>query len=409
LTRDPITATLVPTFARESTPENSMACLFGMNFLLTTLLLACQNPQAGPKVRIMTDAGPMQTTLLGWEGGHPQVDSEIAVDSWWSVNFDHQTTFASGWTLALSDGAWLPGEPVEGAQTPTWKLSGLPEVEAFEIDTLWLQAFGRTRLPQTRKEEDQLWARTPDGGLDRLRGYLLEWTPEGIAFETSVKQRMVPWEQVDGLAVLVESLPQQPQAVWLQLINGGVLSARIFSTTDDAFQLELPWGTAWNLPFSAVHRIRQRSGVEEWALETWEVQEMPAAEALDWTPRVGKSVEGRPLRIVDNLVYAQGIGVKAQTVLAKTTSSAGTLFLTVGVDQEVQNFRSPQAVIFQVFLDDVLLTETEPKTVGSAAQTMLVAIPHAGQIRLVAKPEGVLSFGAHADWCDIVWKATQTP
>lgn len=381
-----------------------MVCLFGMIFLLTTLLLVCQNPQTDSEVRIITDAGAFQATFLGWVDGRPMIDSELALESWWSVDFIHPTTYAGGWTLALSDGAWLPGEPVVGATSPTWKLSGLPEVANLEIDTLWLQAFGRTRLPQTLQNEDQLWARTVAGGLDRLRGYLLEWTPEGIAFETSVKERLVKWEQVDGLAVLLESVPQQDQAVWLQLVNGGVLSARILSSKDDTFQLELPWGSKWSLPFSAVHRIRQRSGVEEWAMESWEVQEMPSAEALDWTPRVGKSVQGRPLRLGGDHVFAQGIGVKAQTVLARTTDTAGTLFLTVGVDQEVKNFRNPQPVIFQVFLDDQLVVETAAKRVDDAAQTLLVAIPHPGQIRLVVKPLKVLPFGTHADWCDIVWR-----
>ena len=375
-----------------------------MILLFTTLLLTCQNPQAGPEVRIITDAGPVHATLLGWQDGHPLVDSKVAVDAWWSVDFPNTSGEVEGWILALSDGAWLPGQPVIGAHKPTWELAGFPEVEALEIDTLWLQALGRERLPQVEEARDQLWARTSGGGLDRLRGYLLAWTPRGISFETSVKERFVEWEQVDGLAVLPESVPQQEQAVWIQLVNGGVLSAKILYAEGNVLHLELPWGAPWDLPFAAVRRIRQRSGVEEWALQSWKVQEMPQAEALDWTPRVGKSVEGRPLRLHKNQVFAQGIGVHARTVLAKTTSTAGTLLLNVGVDQEVEHFRSPQTVVFQVLLDGEMLLSSAGKYVGEEAETMLVRIPRAGEIQLVASPSGVLPFGGHADWCDIVWK-----
>ncbi|MDA0666353.1 MAG: NPCBM/NEW2 domain-containing protein [Planctomycetota bacterium] len=375
-----------------------------MILLFITLLLTCQNPQAGPEVRIITDAGPVQAALLGWQDGHPLVDSKVAVDSWWSVDFPNASGEVEGWTLALSDGAWLPGQPVIGAEKPTWMMAGLPGVKALEIDTLWLEAFGRERLPQVEEDRDQLWARTSSGGLDRLRGYLLEWTPQGITFETSVKELFVEWEQVDGLALLPESVPQQKQAVWIQLVNGGVLSARILHAEEKVLHLELPWGTPWDLPFASVRRIRQRSGVEEWALQNWKVQEMPQAEALDWTPRVGKSVEGRPLRLHENQVFAQGIGVQARTVLTKTASTAGTLLLNVGVDQEVEHFRSPQAVVFQVLLDGEILITSAPKHVGEEVQTVLVRIPRAGEIQLIASPSGVLPFGGHADWCDIVWK-----
>jgi len=379
-----------------------------MSFLLTTLLLACQNPQAGPEVRIITDAGPIQATLLGWEGGHPLIDVDQPVVAWWTVQLPNPARVqAEAWNLALSDGSWLPGQPVGGAEVPTWKLAGLPGVDAMEIDTLWLQAFGRTRLPRAEEERDQLWSRTSSGGLDRLRGYMVEWSPEGIVFETSVKERLVAWGQVDALSVFPEEVPAQDDAVWLQLVNGGVLSARILGAEKGVFHLELPWGARWDLPFSAVHRLRQRRGLEEWSTQVWEVVEQPQAEALDWTPRVGKSVEGRPLSIGGAQVFAQGIGVLAKTILSKTASSSGTLLLTVGVDQEVLHFRSPQAVSFQILLDGELLAESERKHVGETAQTMLVHVPHAGQLQLVARPADVLPFGAHADWCDIVWKASK--
>jgi len=378
--------------------------------LLFPLLLTCQNPQVGLEVRIITDAGPLQTTLLGWQDGLPLVASDQSMASWWSVDLPHPAAeYPQAWNLALSDGSWLPGKPVEGAKVPTWQLAGLPEVDALAIDTLWLEAFGRSRLPHTEAERDLLWSRTSGGGLDRLRGYLVDWSADGIVFETAVRERLVKWEQVDALALLAEEVPAQEDAVWVQLVNGGVLSAHILGADDAVFHLELPWGTRWDLPFAAVHRLRQRRGVEEWSLQAWEVVEQPSAEALDWTPRSGKSVEGRPLRIGGAQVFAQGIGVLAKTVLSKSVSSAGVLFLSIGVDQEVKNFRSPQAVLFQVFLDAELLLQSERKQVGDVAQTLLVHVPHAGELQLVATPADVLPFGAHADWCDIVWKASQIP
>ncbi|MHC4824246.1 MAG: hypothetical protein ACYTEP_09535, partial [Planctomycetota bacterium] len=199
-----------------------------MNLLLCTALLACQDLQ----VDVLLDEGVVSVPWVGWGDYGPVLPEGQADAFWWTVSFPHPVVEPSqdSWILSLVDGAWLPGEPVVGASSPRWKLAGMPaEQESMPLDTLWLQSVGRDRLPKVDEERDQLWIRTSAGSLDWLQGYLIDWTAEGISFETSVKERLVEWEQLDALTVLAEEVEPQADAVWLQLVNGGVLSARILS------------------------------------------------------------------------------------------------------------------------------------------------------------------------------------
>lgn len=386
-----------------------------MSLLLTTVLLACQNPQ----VAVLLDDGEVSVPWMGWAENGPVLPESQADSFWWTVRFPHAVVQPpeDSWSLSLADGAWLPGKPVIGAESPRWKLAGLPvEVEAMPLDTLWLQSVGRDRLPPADEERDQLWSRTAAGTIDRLQGYLIDWTGEGISFETSVKERLVSWEQLEALTVLTEEVEVQSQAVWIQLVNGGVLSARILAADQSEFQLQLPWGAAWSLPVGAVTRIRRRADVAEWAGpgatggstegSAWSLDLLPQAEALDYTPKTGKSIEGRPLRPGAGAgVFAQGIGVMVPTTLSHPVDGPGTLLVTVGVDQEVSAFRSPQPVRFQVLLDGAALADSGSIAVADGQKTLLIQIPGSGTLQFQAQPSKVLPFGGHADWCDLVWRA----
>lgn len=382
-----------------------------MTFLLLPLLLACQNAQ----VEVLIDQGAQTIEWLGWKEDAPILSEAVqsAGDGdpfWWTVTFPHEVQFPKdSWTLALSDGAWLPGEPVIGSPSPQWRLAGLPEgVEPMPLDTLWLLSVGRDRVPKTDGERDRLWSRTATGSLDRLQGYLIDWTPEGISFETSVKERLIPWDQLDALTVLAEETDKQDQAVWIQLVNGGVLSARILSANAEKLQLQLPWDATWSLPTSSIVRLIRRADVQEWASKPWAVEELPQTEALDYTPRLGKSIEGRPLRPGFGAgVHSQGLGVQVPTTMSVSAVEAGTLLVTVGVDQAVQAFRDAQPIRFQVSLDSAVLLEAGPMTLADGSRSYLVEVPTPGILKLQSSPADTLPFGGHGDWCDLVWRPNQ--
>lgn len=387
-----------------------------MNLLLLPLFFACTNAQV--EVEVLIDHGPQAMEWVGWKEDAPILSEAVQAAGdgtpfWWTVTFPHEVQFPKdSWALELADGAWLPGEPVVGSPSPQWKLAGLPDgVDPMPLDTLWLLSVGRDRVPKTDGERDQLWSRTATGSLDRLQGYLIDWTPEGISFETSVKERLIQWDQLDALTVLAEETDPQTQAVWIQLINGGVLSARILSADASRLQLQLPWDATWSLPTNAIVRLIRRDGLEEWAgpgpngAAAWSFDVLPQAEALDYTPRVGKSIEGRPLRPgAGSPVFPQGFGTMVPTTLSRQVDGPGTLLITVGVDQEVSTFRNPQPVRFQVLLDDTVQLDSGPLTWREGSRTFLVEVSTMGTLKLDCQPAELLPFSGHGDWCDLVWR-----
>jgi hypothetical protein len=377
---------------------------------LLPLLLALQSPPAAapaaplPYVRVIGRASEQGSKLSGWQDNAPQLASGLSTSDWLLVDFHNPGQVQTSGAMALNDGSWLPGTPAPMlGESPAWQLANLPSTIGLPLDTLWLKSFGQARHPQAQDDMDQLWVSTSSGGVDRQRGYLLEWNATGLLFETTAGERQFAWDRVLGLGLLEEQTPAQQDAVWIQLTNGGVLSARIHSLKDGYFDLELAWGKHWLLPVDTVQRLRRRFDVEELAhAEAWQVVEHPQSEVLNWTPRFGKSVEGRPLQL-DHAVYAQGIGVKVGTVLQRKVTQPGLLLLTVGVDMEVQHFRQPQPVVFEVWLNETMLISSGSRTFADSPLVLKVPVAKAGLLKLLAKPAGLLPYGGHADFADVVW------
>jgi len=379
------------------------------------LLFGCQEPAvpvsvettvASPYVRVIGASSEQGGKLEGWQDVGPMLSSGLATSDWLLVDFLNAGTVPQGGAVQLNDGGWLPGTPAPIVNdTPAWLPAGLPSVPPMPLDTLWIKSFGVDRHPQAFEDKDHLWVSTSSGGVDRQRGYLLEWQETGLLFETAAGEREFPWDRVLGLGLLAEQTPELSESVWIQLTNGSVVSARIVGLKDGVFDLLLPWQQQWSLPVTAVKRLRRRFDVTELATPSaWEIVEHPISEVLDWSPRFGKSVEGRPLRLGDG-VYAQGVGVKVPTQLKHKVESPGLLMLTVGVDREVEFFRDPQPVVFEIRLDGKPLLVSEPRSFDDEPLVLRVAVPRAGNLTLVAKPDGVLPFGGHADFADLVWVA----
>jgi len=388
-----------------------LSCQLVLNLL--PLLLGLQTPAfpapsaglaAPPYVRVIGAASESSGKLAGWAEDGPVLHSGLSTADWLLVDFHHPGKPAVSGALQLNNGSWLPGAPTpQLGESPAWSLAELPGVGPLPLNTLWLQSFGVARHPQAIDDKDHLWVSTSSGSVDQQRGYLLEWGAAGLVFETAAGASEFAWSRVLGLGLLPEQTPPQKQAVWIQLINGGVLSAHVVAFKDYQFDLEMAWGQHWSLPAFAVQRMRRRFDVEELAFaEAWQVLASPVSELLDWSPRFGKSVEGRPLRLGSS-VYAQGIGVKAPTELQREVAQAGLLLLTVGVDREVESFRDPQPVVFEVWLDQTLLISSGPRHFQDAPLVLKVAVPKAGTLKLLAKPSGVLPFAGHADFVDVVW------
>lgn len=378
--------------------------------------LACQSwqaPEAAPpeRARWIETGGVSEGLWLGWGETGPRRAEAPTRGAWLALEFDVPALDgpAAPWILELADGAVWMGQPgPAGAEVGLqfWALSGGGPL--LPVDPLWLRRMGRGRLPGlVTGEEDHLWLRRAGGVLDLQRGFLLDWSARGLRFEGPAGERDHDWEGVDSFALLAEPMEEAADLVWLGLVDGSTLAARVVGQDPreggGSWRIEMPWGAAATLPARAVSRIRRREGVEEWASLAWERRGVPAAQAVDWSPKVNRSVEGGLLRLGDR-VYPQGIGVRAPEELARPVAGPGTMLATVGVDASVQAFRQPQPVRFRVLLDEEELAATRALTAADGPLPLLVSVPRAGTLRLLAEPVGPPpAHGTHANWCDLIY------
>jgi hypothetical protein len=384
--------------------------------LLLPLPFVChswqQEPAAPPEhARWIEAEGVQAAAWMGWADGGPRRAAAPTRGPWLAIEFELPPTppDPAGWTLDLADGARLrggPGPDRPDLGLPTWRLSGA-DGPVVPLDLIWLRRQSRTTLPpRPDGEEDALWLRRQGGVLDQQRGFLLDWSAAGLRFEGPAGERQHPWEEVEGFALLDEPVEPQRDAAWLFLADGGTLSARILRQDPRAeggdYEVEFAWGARSRIPARWVTRIRRRSGVEEWSRVEWQVAEQPAAQALDWSPKVDRSVEGRVLRLGAR-TYPQGIGVHAPCEIMRRVPGPGFFFATVGADGATAAFRQPQPVVFRVLLDDEQLVATAPLAAAGEPQPLLLRVPRAGLLRLRAEPAAAPQRGAHANWCDLLW------
>jgi hypothetical protein len=70
---------------------------------------------------------------------------------------------------------------------------------------------------------------------------------------------------------------------------------------------------------------------------------------------------------------------------------------------EVQHFRQPQPVVFEVWLNETMLISSGSRTFADSPLVLKVPVAKAGLLKLLAKPAGLLPYGGHADFADVVW------
>jgi hypothetical protein len=382
-----------------------------MNHLALSALLAVAQEPVPPttpvELELFAAGGPARgesVRLLGWESGNPRlgVRGEARAEaSWLALDFRATPTAVpeGSWRLALGGGGLLRGRPEATAEGQAgFALAGLQgKAAVLPLDTLWVQRLGRDRLPLAEEDRDVLWARISEGGRDVQRGYFLEWTMDGVDFEGPGGVRSFPWEELDGFGLLEEALPVPAEAVWVQLRQGSSLTATVSAVRGGRLELELPWGARWSVGLEDVARIERLAGLVDLADDRWAVVEEPASEAMDWSPKVDRAVEGGFLR-VGGIHYPTGLGVRAPTVLQRTVSRPGILFLGVGVDDQVLAFHRPQALHFEVLLDGELLAEVGRQVRGERVQNLVLELAQPGQLTLRVRGADGLPFGAHADW-----------
>ena len=187
------------------------------------------------------------------------------------------------------------------------------------------------------------------------------------------------------------------------LKGGGRLPGRPRSLSSGVLVADLPWHDGWRLPLNAVASMRRRGApLVDLAERKPDSMIGPLSEALDWTPRAGRSVEGRPLR-VNGREFATGFGTRVPAEIRFENIGPGRFLCRVGVDDEVRAFRNPQPVRFRVLLDGEEIARSGDLQAGDATQEISVVLTQAGTLVLVSEPADRLPFGGHADWLDPVF------
>ena len=365
------------------------------------LALALAGAPAAAQEQLWLPDGAQEGSFGGWRKGRPVIDGAPAPADWLALRFPGAPAPApppaAPGPRALVAGSRRPGAPgTRAGELGSWRL---PAGQAVEFDTLWLARAGRGLAPRQAEDKDLLWLRTPGAEADRLRGWLLAWNPGGLLFEGPAGEVEYSWDRIQGVEVLAEAPPARPGGgwAWLCFRGGGFLLARPEDgPADRPLAASTPWESRLELPWSSLQAIYPADEAGVLARE-WATPALPPAKVVDWTPKRGRSVEGRALR-VGGLEYPDGIGVRATTAIELRAAGPGRFVAWVGVDDEVAGFRSPQPLRFRVLLDGVELAASPPVQVGEPARLLRAELPAAGRLRLVVEPEGRLPFGGHGDW-----------
>ncbi|RMH01612.1 MAG: hypothetical protein D6702_10945 [Planctomycetota bacterium] len=351
-------------------------------------------------VRLLLPDGPVEARLAGWgEDGPLLADRETPPD-WLGLELPpagpQPPPAPAPWQLELNDGSWLPGSPGLGdGGTGSWRL---PNGLSVDFDTLLLRRVGRSPGPFEAEDRDLLWLRSAAGGLDRLRGWLLDWRPAGLVFEGPAGEVEYPWDRIEALEVV----PEEPEPagagwVWLVLADGGFLRCRPEpGGAEAALRVVLPGGGRLEVSWSSLRALHPIAG-DGLVDAAWRVRERPDLRRLEPGPCLGRSVEGRPLR-AGGREYPDGLGLRAPSILTRPLDRGGTFVAWAAIDQEAALCRAPQAFRFLVRFDGRELAVTPPLRAGDRPVLVRAELPGPGELGLEVRPEGPLPFGGHADW-----------
>ena len=366
---------------------------------------------SSPSVRLISwsENGPV---ISRSETGMPNADG--AVDGWMRFDFPRipgkTSTVAAKvvaphskrWQLELTDGSILVGRPAGGnADQLEWAIGDGADLQLIQVDLLWVSRISRRQLPPSgKREHDLLVLATPQGGLDRRSGWLEEISGDGLGFLEGDVVVQHPWDRIQAVKLLEEeSEEDDASSVWLHWRNGSVWAVQPLRLDNDKLFVRTPWQSRMAVPMKEVAALDRRLGPfhELAALEPISITS-PPSQVLDWTPKNGRSVEGRRMQL-SNTQPVVGWGVKAPTRMQWSQTQAGVFTCWVGVDLEVADHRKRAPLEFRVLLDGVVLATSGPVDAGQVPQPLRAEIPQGGRLELdVQSLGGNTSGGSHGNW-----------
>lgn len=289
---------------------------------------------------------------------------------------------------------------------------GRPVVVAFERIERVLPA---ARLPADRLalldgagDDDRLWRRRDDGGLDSLAGVVDRVAEGRVAFDGALGRMEFALDEVVAVVLAggeagdagTLGLP-----VVLRLARGSRLVARLLEAGEGRLVVATRFAARLELPLDAVLALVPR-GPERVLLSDLapvEVEERPTvggpADVLfPW--RRDLSVTGRPLD-VGGQPRATGIGVHAFTRLVfDLPHGVRALRVTGGLCDEVTELPARGSVEFRVLVDGRERARAQVVEDGSPALLRVDGLDGARRLELVVTDGGDDDAGDRAAWVD---------
>jgi hypothetical protein len=310
-----------------------------------------QRPEAGPMLVQLTDGGRLSGRPTGG-------DEEL---------------------LAISMGCAGPGAGEVALSLPVERLVALefPERRAAG-GTDWGPAAEGDRLYHTRAASGGGGA--PAGGLalDRVDGFLEEFTWDGLLFTSDLGTRAYAWDEVGGLFLEVlageeagagdevGAGPGTGADAWVtvDLTDGGRLSGALTALGGSGCLMKIPGCGDRALPAAAIDTILIEDGSLAFLSDLTPTDLGPLSPfgdelGMTWPARVDLSVTGTPL-MAGGRRHARGLGVHAPSALTFAVPGWSGLRGSVALDDSARLLGTGGAAVFSVLLDGKRLWQSPP-------------------------------------------------
>lgn len=258
-------------------------------------------------------------------------------------------------------------------------------------------------------EGDRLY-RDTGAALDPVDGTIEGFSAEGVAFQSVLGARTIPWGEVAALRIeALEDAPARASArppVQVDLVDGSRLRGGLVALRGERCVLELAGTHEVVLPLGAVSELIVADGRLTNLSELEPSGEQGRGTPFDddlgmtWSHRMDASVVGRPL-VCGGRTWRRGIGMHAPSRLTfRLDGSWKTLRGRVGIDDSTR-INGPEArgqVVFRIWTDGKKAWESAPVRGGDAPQAFApVDLTGVKELVLEADPAGEF-FGDRADW-----------
>ena len=351
--------------------------------------------------------------------------------------------------VRLSSGARLLGWPVGGAGeslglTLRPALGELAEVRlSLPVEHLvalefparrsgggedWGPAPQGDRLYHTRAGSGAGRGAGVPGALDRVDGFLEEFTPSGLLFSSDLGTRTYGWSEVGALFLEVldggsvgpgeavvsgrdlrgtERNKSSALAATIDLRDGGRLGGELKALGGAGCSLQVPGCGILELPAELIDLILLGNDQLAFLSDKTPTDRGPLSPfgdelGMTWPARVDRAVSGVPL-LVSGRRYSRGLGVHAPSALTFAVEGWSGLRGSVALDDSARLLGIGGQVVFRVTLDGRELWSSPPQGAADGALALPTLDLTGGRELVLAVDQTADGFaGDRAAWLELL-------